>query len=203
MFWPSWASTFAPFEPLGLTLGFPWAPFGLILGPLGLPWAPLGVPRGSLGLLLGPSWRTLTSLWAHLGAPRVHLTPSETFWPSMTPFRGPHEPFWINFGIHFKQFWVRNGIECINPDQFEQMCLQNPPDCINPDKLWPFNLATLHPWTFILGTGLAGLPKGLQFRNCFKEQYPLAHSLASLARSLDRSWHFKSSFAFLGILSLS
>ena len=68
-----------PFEPLGLTLGFPWAPFGHILGPLGLPWAPLGVPRGSLGLFLGPSWRTLTFLWAHLGAPRIHLAPSEAF----------------------------------------------------------------------------------------------------------------------------
>ena len=61
-----------PCEPLGLTLGSPWAPFGVILGPL-------EVPRGPLGLLLGPSWRTMTSLWAHLGAPRVHLAPSEAF----------------------------------------------------------------------------------------------------------------------------
>ena len=41
----------------------------------------------------------------------------------------------LYFGIHFEQFWVRNDIECINPDQFEQMCFQNLPDCINADKL--------------------------------------------------------------------
>jgi hypothetical protein len=84
--WAYWAH-FGP--PLGS--------FGAIQGPIGLPWAPLGVPRGDYGVprgsfmpFLRPSWRTLTSLWAHLGAPGIHVATYCAFWHPMAPCWLPH-----------------------------------------------------------------------------------------------------------------
>jgi hypothetical protein len=166
VWWPSWTSTLIHVEPIGLILGPHYVPSGpsrALLGSLGPLWGSPGAIMGSPDAPschscdhLGVRWPPFGRTWAPLGSTWLHIAHFGIQWLHVD------FPILNQCWYDFWTIWMRNRIKCISPTQFDSMCLQNPPYCINHDKRRPFNLATLHPWTFILGTGLVEFPKGWQ-----------------------------------------